>query len=182
MKFTKLAFGVMLMASAAVASAANFSNTYDITLSPGTGLLSSAFGGGYTGTNLVGKTFEDTFNFTLPNASSLDAGLQSVATTVKNVKVGGLQFTSFDLYKGSTLLVTGQVGGFFNQSLAGLSFGDLTAGAYSLKIDGKFTGTGGGTYSGNVNVSPVPEPESWSMIALGLAGVGALARRRKSVA
>jgi hypothetical protein len=179
MQFTKLFVGAVLAASATAAGAANFTSTYNVTLKPGDQLLTGTFGSQYTGSNMKGKTFEDFFNFTLPSVTSLDAGLQSVSTTVNKVKVAGLSFDSFDLYSGSDLVFSGDVGGFGNQSLASLSFGDLAAGSYTLKVDGKFTGTGGGSYSGNVNVSPVPEPESWSMIALGLAGVGVLARRRK---
>ena len=36
-----------------------------------------------------------------------------------------------------------------------------------------------GAPSLTLNVSAVPEPESWSLFALGLAGIGALARKRK---
>ena len=184
MKFTKSLLGAMLMMSAAVASAANYSNTYNVTLASGDGILTGDFGSTYTainGANMVGQTFADTFNFTLPSSTNLDAGLQSISTTVSKVKVAGVQFTSFDLYFGSNLLMSGDVATFGTQSLAGISFeGPMTTGTYSLKVDGTFTGKSGGSYSGNVNVSPVPEPESWSMLALGIAGVGFMARRRKS--
>lgn len=181
MKYTKLFVGAMLMVSAAMAGAANFSTTQTIDLKAGEGLWTGAFGNSYAGTNLKGLTFEDTYNFTVPSFTSVDAALLSLSSTVKNSTIAGVKFTSFDLYYGSSLLASGDVGSFSGLSLGGLSFaGSQSAGLYSLKVDGKFTGTSGGSYSGNVNVSPVPEPESWSMLALGLAGVGFLARRRKS--
>lgn len=183
MKYTKLFVGAMLMASAAVAGAADFNKTFTIDLSAGPDVLTGDFGNAYAAANLKGLTFEDTYNFTLPSFTNVDAGLQSVSTTIKGVKTAGIQFTSFDLYAGSTLLAKGDVGTFGTLSLGGLSFeGAQSAGIYTLKVDGKFTGTSGGSYSGNVNISPVPEPETWGMTVSGLAAVAFLARRRKASA
>lgn len=181
MKCLKILVGATLMMSAAVASATDFTNTYVINLIPGAEILTGDYGSSFAGVNMKNKTFSDTFNFTLPASTNVDSGLQSVSTTIKKITTAGINFSLFDLYKGSTLLLAGNVGSFGTQSLANLSFeGPLTAGLYSLKVEGIFSGTSGGSYSGNLNVSPVPEPASWGMMAIGLAGVGFMAARRKS--
>lgn len=69
--------------------------------------------------------------------------------------------------------------------LNGFTFGNLGAGSYSLRVTGAVDGWSGG-YDGTIRAvstvaSAVPEPETYAMLALGLAGVGWVTRRRKSV-
>ncbi len=45
-------------------------------------------------------------------------------------------------------------------------------------LNGTQVSTSNVGFAGNLNLSPVPEPASWALWAAGLAGMGALARRR----
>jgi hypothetical protein len=57
----------------------------------------------------------------------------------------------------------------------------LTAGVHTLVVNGKLLGgTVGFTGSLNVVATPVPEPESYALMLAGLAGIGAIVRRRSS--
>ena len=184
MKFTKLFIGALLMAASAFAGAANFSSAYSITLQPGDDFLTGGFNKSYTNTStgfasLKGLSFEDTITFTLPSYNSVAS---SVSSTLKSVQGNGIQFTSFSLYEGNRLVVSGDTGASLNGKTA---LGELTydtvqpAGIYKLVVDGTFIGKSGGSYAGTVSVTPVPEPETWGMTVSGLLAVGFLARRRK---
>lgn len=186
MKFTKLFVGVALMASAAFAGAANFTNSYSITLHTSDNFLTGAFKNSYafdnTGVgNLKGFSFEDTITFTLPSNISIAS---SVASSIKSTQGSGIEFTSFSLYQGNKLLIDGDVGKSPSgkTALGELSYDGMSSfGDYKLVVAGKFIGTGGGSYGGTVDVTPVPEPETWGMTVSGLVAVGLMARRRKTV-
>lgn len=60
----------------------------------------------------------------------------------------------------------------------GFSFASVSAGNYTLAINGNVTGIWGGAYGG-VIAGAVPEPETYAMMLLGLGAVGWAARRRK---
>lgn len=65
----------------------------------------------------------------------------------------------------------------------GISFDNIAAGEYAVRISGKFTGgkLGGhhyGLYNGGFSVTPVPEPETYALLLAGLLAVGYVARRR----
>jgi hypothetical protein len=179
MKYTKLVIGVMLMASAAAASA----TTYNL------GVLNlddtNGFNADIVGTK--GASFLDTYNFQLSSNADFD-GFASSTWGGRSTGTG-LNITTFDLYQGTHLIVSGSTGGLYNskgQKIPGSSASiealpGLSTGSYALMIGGSIMGTSGkGSYAGTVNVSPVPEPETWGLTLSGLAAVAFMARRRKS--
>jgi hypothetical protein len=175
MKYTKLFIGAMLMASAALASAADLNKTFTVNLSSEYGILTGNFGNAFTG-NLKNKTFLDTYNFNFTGLSDLDAAVTSIATSTKL----DLDITSFNLYAGNSLIASGLSGSTGKIDLRTITETSLGGGQYSLQVGGKILGTLGGSYGGNINVSPVPEPETWGMMVAGIGALGFMARRRKS--
>jgi hypothetical protein len=56
----------------------------------------------------------------------------------------------------------------------------LTAGTYTLEVEGTVTGDpGGGNFTGSLNLTPVPLPAALPLLFSGLGGFGLFARRRK---
>lgn len=89
---------------------------------------------------------------------------------------------SLTLYSGtsSTLLAR-------DTSTNAFTFSGLKAGSYKLAVTGSVSGfSGQGSYSGTIKATsspvaaPVPEASDIAMTAIGLAGVGFMARRRKA--
>jgi hypothetical protein len=92
----------------------------------------------------------------------------------------------------TTLLSVGVSGGSLGSSwqtdsspLDGFTFANLGSGDYQLRVIGSVDGWSGG-YDGTIRAvatvaSAVPEPETYAMLALGLAAVGWVTRRRKPV-
>jgi hypothetical protein len=125
---------------------------------------------------VVKGPFQDTYNFSLGTASSLDAsaGVMNFWT----FKISEEQFTyslvdSFDHVLGT--------GGGEDDGEAGFSVASLASGYYHLNVFGKAKGTGGGLYNGVLSISattPIPEPESYAMLLAGLGLMGGIARRR----
>jgi hypothetical protein len=176
MKYTKLFIGAMLMASAVVASAADYNKTFTIDLSSENGVLTGSFGHAFTSTSDKNKTFLDTFNFNFSGMSDLDAAITSIASSTKL----DLNITSFNLYQGTNLVASGDMISTGKVDLRTITNTGLGGGQYSLQVGGKILGTSGGSYGGNINVSPVPEPETWGMMVAGIGAVGFMSRRRKS--
>lgn len=59
--------------------------------------------------------------------------------------------------------------------------GTFTAGDYTTLLSGKATGLLGGTYVAKFSFVPsIPEPGTSAMMLLGLAGIGAIASRRRA--
>lgn len=185
MKYTKLFIGAMLMASAAIASAADFNNKYAITLDANDDFFTGAFTNSF-GAGSKNKTFLDTYSFTLDTTSSLDGLISSIASIQTHkgntVTQFDLDITSFTLFLGGKELASSSVYSTGYADLQTFTTSGLVAGVYSLQVAGKVLGSKGGTYAGVVNmapIAPVPEPESWAMMAAGLATVGFISRRRK---
>jgi hypothetical protein len=72
----------------------------------------------------------------------------------------------------------------FDDTLSdGVSFADIGAGRYTVRVSGLVTGPkwGGykfGAYAGGFAVTPVPEPESYALLGAGLLAVFFMSRRR----
>lgn len=138
-----------------------------------------SFGNAYNITKTTGKTFLDSYTFTLSSEAAVSGSLTSFAAQPQF----DLDITSFALYMGDTLKATGAELLNGNPDVWTLAVADLEEGAYTLKVGGTFLGASGGSYGGNINVvsvSPVPEPATWGMLGLGLAAVGVMSPRRKS--
>lgn len=171
MHYARILAGAILCSAAALASAATLpTNNFTLDLSD-----TNTFGNKFEGTGYKDMSFLDIYSFSIPSNSDLGSSLTSFATR----KTYDLDITSFDLYSGSTRLVQGvrvSNGTLDVWTLEGLS---ISSGSYNLRVAGTILGTSGGSYGGNANVSPVPEPEAWSMVGVGLAVAGVMARRRR---
>jgi len=115
-------------------------------------------------------TFGDTFYFSLASTSNVN-------TNVTNIALAGFGFTSLGatLYDITTSTV---VGSGLNISLVPGTAGNN----YLLEVYGNGTSPLGGLFGGAVHVSAVPIPAAAWLLISGLAGIGAMARRRKSEA
>lgn len=145
---------------AQTASAANVSNTYNITFPNSYAVISGDFAGN-------GTTFTDFYNFTV-GTSDLDAGFYA-----NQGKVVGLDITRFDLVG-----INGTISGVGANGSWSIASTLLSPGSYVLAVAGTVTGSLSGNYNGTLNVSPVPEPETYGMMLAGLALVGVVARRK----
>lgn len=120
------------------------------------------------------------------------AGPNGVGGQAKEVdwRLGSLDLT---FLISTTLNAVGLSGGSLGSTwltdstpLDGFSFAGLGAGSYQLRVNGSVDGLLGGGYNGTIRAvstvaSAVPEPETYAMLALGLAAVGWVTRRRKPV-
>ncbi len=136
----------------------------------------SSSGGGYATSffNVVGTTFTDWLDFTLPAGSSGNGASNVISLTT----TGAVTFSKFELWDtaNSSLISSGSTGG----STSYLSFsGGAVPGAYELRVDGSSSSSGPNAYAGSVVISPVPEPETYAMLLAGLGLIGFTARRRK---
>lgn len=135
----------------------------------------AAFGDKFAGNNDL-NTFSDKYQFSFTGVNSLTADLTSIDKSAKN----GLNVTNFALYDfGGALLSTG------TQASTGLvdawtiSYDNLAAGSYFLRVEGNIAGKAATDFSGNLALAPVPEPETYAMMLGGLGLLAFTARRRK---
>lgn len=185
MKLKTLALAAALAASgSAFATSSSCTGSFDLGAMgpPATRAIGNWFSGGTA-------RFQDCYDFSI-NAPAAASG----TTTEWEIDWGNL-FSEIDLLTvrlfsisstGTRLSQQGQTDG----SPDKFSFSNLAAGAYELVIDGSnsrgswFASPVG--YSGKLTTAsaqvaaPVPEPEFYAMLALGLAGAGYVARKRRA--
>lgn len=125
--------------------------------------------------------FTDYYTFSIANPGAV------VGTTVDTSYV--LLFTKDVSLKSLTLTAGGSSSVLASDSSASaFSFSGLSAGDYTLAVNGSVSGTWAiaGAYSGTIKAvsapvaSPAPEPADFAMTLVGLAGVGLLVRRRRA--
>jgi hypothetical protein len=166
-----LVIAAMGIAGSAYATSLTLDNPPGLVLSPGDTVGISNF----LPYNLIGSnSFTDNWDFQLASTSGVgDAIFNLVATPQSNIS--GLTANLYAVTGGvlGPVLATGT--NFSLPSLAVLPSGDY----YDLVMKGTVTGSVGGGHGGTLSVaSPVPPAAAWLLLS-GLAGVGAMARRRK---
>jgi hypothetical protein len=131
-------------------------------------------------------SFADTFSFSIdPGASFLFSSFLSTGFSNRS----GILDLQADLFRGPTLV---QEGTSFTRYLpegfpsSEVSFASivLPAGSYQLQVSGDAWGSSFGpasSYSGELTLAAaIPEPETWTLMLLGLAGLGVAAARRRN--
>jgi PEP-CTERM motif len=153
-----------LVACAGAASAADFNwASHD----------SAEFGFNFATGN--GGLISDKYSFSLASTS----GILGVAVSNDG---GPLNLTggTVELFKVGSSAAIGSFS--FDSTAVNYSFGALTAGDYFYTVTAAVaTGAIAGSYALTSQLAPVPEPETYALMLAGLAAVGFVARRRKSV-
>jgi hypothetical protein len=163
---------VATLVAAAVAGVASAASAAIIPITFSAVGSDGSFSGTFGDRGIAGPTFTDTFTFTLPTglaSTTVTSTLQSLGTDVNftSVTLNGTQFN---------IGATGQNEFRFLDNLP------VTSGPQTLVLSG--TSGGNGSFDGVLAFAPraVPEPASWMLMILGFGGLGAVLRRRRTVA
>jgi hypothetical protein len=173
-KLLKSMVGILVMGIAANAHATNYTLTLNDSTPPTMPTLSPGDTANFSNSVSPGATFTDNWFFGLGGT-----GAGGSATNIA-VSVGPTYLLNISPF---TVSLYSQSGGVIIPPaiVTGTSFNlpSLPSGLYDLVITGTATGTAGGQYAGAVAASAVPLPAAAWLLLSGIAGVGAMARRRK---
>lgn len=135
--------------------------------------------------------FSDVYTFSIAGSGSVGGYTDDSSTFRAFIDFRDVDITSLILYKGTTASPTTVLDyDLYVPVYNTFTFSGLTAGTYSLAVNGHVTlGAGSwdtASYFGQISTtavaSPAPEASDVAMTLVGLAGVGMLLRRRKQQA
>ncbi|MGO9635086.1 MAG: VPLPA-CTERM sorting domain-containing protein [Steroidobacteraceae bacterium] len=165
---TKLLKSMLVIAATGIAGSAYATNFSLGPLSPPTTIGISDFipSGG-------SNPFTDNWNFTLSSTAGVGDNIFNLVVAPQS-DITGLTAILYVNNGGTLTAVPGGSGLNFSVPSLGVLPGSET---YDLQLKGTVTGTVGGGYGGTLSIVPLPAA-AWLLLS-GLAGVGAMARRRK---
>jgi hypothetical protein len=165
----KSMLGILVIGIAGYAHATTLTNT-----NPGPTLNPGDFATFGNSSTVDGYTFNDDWFFVLAStgAGGVVTNEPVSVSTTNLVNISGLSLSLWTESGGTKITEIASGGTDFNLPL-------LVPGSYELVITGTATGALGGAYSGVV-ATPVPLPAAAWLLLSGLAGVGAMARRRRT--
>ncbi len=132
--------------------------------------------------------FSDIYTFSIADAGSVGGYTNDASTFRAFIDFRDVDITSLVLYQGSVVSPTKVLDyDLYVPTQNTFTFSGLTAGTYSLAVNGQVTlGAGSwdtASYIGQISTtavaSPAPEASDVAMTLVGLAGVGLMLRRRK---
>jgi len=116
--------------------------------------------------------FTDTFNFNITSTSNVTASLDDLEHTHVT------PYFSLVIYKDQNLFLSLNGNTPIGNTQSATSF-NLDAGNYSAVVTGDAVGLQGGLYSVTISAQPVPVPAAAWLLASGLIGLVAVARRKE---
>ena len=135
--------------------------------------------------------FSDVYTFSIAGTGAVNGYTDDSNTFRAFIDFRDVSISSLILYSGSTPSIATMVNAdLFVPQYNTFTFSGLTAGTYSLAVNGRVTLGAGSSdlakYSGQISTtavaSPAPEASDVVMTMMGLAGVGLMLRRRKQQA
>lgn len=132
--------------------------------------------------------FSDVYTFSIAGNGAVNGSTNDASTFSAFIDFRDVDITSLVLYKGTTIDPSTVLNyDLYVPTYNTFTFNGLTAGTYSLAVNGHVTlGFGPwdtASYSGQISTtavaSPAPEASDVAMTLVGLAGVGLMLRRRK---
>lgn len=124
--------------------------------------------------NAVNGSFLDRINFTLAGESDGSFGLASLNLKLGTISVLNIDHLKLSLFDSNNVLL-----GYDDDQEIGFSVPRMSAGEYTLLLNGLGNGISGGMYFGVIIISPVPEEKSYKLLLAGLAILGAMSFRHR---